>query len=132
MFARVSFLVFGFSELSKRKLASLTLTRDDILTVLWYDTLRFFTPKTPNVTPLELVSSMRRTFAQLIHPPFLQSQFHAYCLIWAWKELFSQALRFHPCTTTSIDHWIPKMFLFSSLTKQVFFFFKKTTFNNSF
>ena len=41
----------------------------------------------------------------------IQSRFHAYCLIWTSKKKmkkrkkkFSQALRFQPCTATSIDY----------------------------
>ena len=57
-----------------------------------------------------------------------QSQFHSYCLIWVSKKLFSQALRFQLCSTTSKDNLLQLLkvigyqesYLFFKLSKHVF------------
>ena len=45
-----------------------------------------------------------RTFEASLKLPFIRSWFHTYCLVMVSKKLFTQALRLHLYTATSIDY----------------------------
>ena len=78
--------------------------------VLWLDTIcRFKAVKINRVAFLGPLSFRRIGFLSVLSSStciatlkIVQSRFHTYCLLWAPKKLFNQALRFLPCTGISL------------------------------